>query len=76
LIDAGTSFTTAGSDVAAAELEAADVVGLAAAELVLEGDELLLLLPHPAIATTPSSETTTESQLFRERIALPFSYLH
>jgi hypothetical protein len=56
-------------ELAVALDEAAEVVGLAAAELVVDDDELLLL-PHPATATTLSSRIATESQLFRVRIAL------
>jgi hypothetical protein len=57
---------------AALELVAADeVVELAAAELVADEDELLLLLPHPTIAPAHSSDTAAETHLLRLRIALP-----
>lgn len=55
------------------EPEAAEelaVVEPAAAELAADDEDELLLLPHPAIATTLSSGMATESQLFRVRIAL------
>jgi hypothetical protein len=67
LTEAGTSLTTeASAPEVPAELELAAVVGLAAAD---DEDELLPLLPHPAIAATPSSEIATESRLFRVPIA-------
>jgi hypothetical protein len=55
-------------ELAVALEDAAEVVGLAAADPV--ADDELLLLPHPATATTLSSRIATESQLFRVRIAL------
>jgi hypothetical protein len=52
------------------ELEAAVVDELAAAELVpAADDELLLLLPQPAIAAITSSEAAMESKLLHVRIA-------
>jgi hypothetical protein len=68
LIAAGTSLTTEASELLEPEA-AAEVLELAAAELVPDDDELLLL-PHPATATMLSSRIATESQLFRVRIAL------
>ena len=55
----GTNATIAASEPAAAEL-LADVLDGLAAEL---DDELLLLLPHPTIATALTSETARESHL-------------
>jgi hypothetical protein len=67
-MSAGTiAATVASAPAPPAALEVADE--LAAAELVPD-DELLLLLPHPVIAAVTSSETATESQLLRVRIAL------
>jgi hypothetical protein len=72
LIELGTRAATAALpplalDVAA-EVDEAAVELLAAADVV--GEVVLLLLPHPTIATALSNEIATESQLFRVRIAL------
>jgi hypothetical protein len=61
LIAAGTSFSTAGLAAAVAGF----VLGV---EPEVELDELLLLLPHAAIAATQASEPAAPSQLLNERI--------
>jgi hypothetical protein len=65
LIAAGTCAATAGF----APLDAAGVDVDAAVELELELDELLLLLlPHPAITATHSSDNGATNQLLDVRI--------
>ncbi len=71
LIELGTRAAIAAFDPAAAELVAALLVPVAAAELAADDVELLLLLlPHPTIAAALSSVIATERKLFRVRIAL------
>jgi hypothetical protein len=72
LIEAGTSASICGTAAVPTPgvPELADADDVPAAELVPADDDELLD-PQPAIAAALSSETTTESQLFRVRIAFP-----
>jgi hypothetical protein len=71
LIVAGTSAATAATLPGPAAALLLDAV-LEAAELLDPAEELLLLLPQPAIAAADSSETAMEHHFPEMRICAPF----